>query len=312
MACLVGWTLNSLSRRELRIRFQTAFTEIHTFIFVFFIDPDAKGDPNQQPGQQAGYEYPEEYRQQSNDLHAGEASSLWIGTANRPHIPTTPCTEMAPTGSSTLSLSSDTIDNTTSRPPTAPIRVAPIGVGASGSAVIETRPASAPFSAMVRSALPNHDRARISASTNPPAAAILVLTNTSATAFAICRENSSRLPSQYSPTSLPVPHPPITMLLTRLQPCCMFSSFAPLILHSIPSTPQQPGFKQLTAVCVPELIRTVKTTRYDSVPGWGALRWCTIWPVCPSLVVQTPKIAHCRRFDAGLLRRSRVSTGYDR
>ncbi len=35
--------------------------------------------------------------------------------------------------------------NTTSRPPTAPISVAPRAVGASGSAVIATRPARAPL-----------------------------------------------------------------------------------------------------------------------------------------------------------------------
>ena len=46
----------------------------------------------------------------------------------------------------------------------------------SGSAVMDTSPASAPFSAMVRSALPNIRRARMSAASSPPAAAVLVFT----------------------------------------------------------------------------------------------------------------------------------------
>lgn len=54
----------------------------------------------------------------------------------------------------------------------------------SGSAVIETKPARAPFNAIVKSALPNMMRARISAAIKPPAAAILVFTNTWATALA--------------------------------------------------------------------------------------------------------------------------------
>ena len=99
-------------------------------------------------------------------------------------MPTTPCTEIAPTGSSILSLSSVTIDATTSNPPTPPISVAASGDGVSGSAVIATSPARAPFSAIVRSALPNQRRASSSASTSPPAAAMLVFTNTSATELA--------------------------------------------------------------------------------------------------------------------------------
>ena len=99
-------------------------------------------------------------------------------------MPTTPCTDIAPTGSSILSLSSITIEPTTNSPPTAPISVAVIGSGANGSAVMATSPASAPFSAIVRSALPNQSRDSSNANTNPPAAAIFVLTKTSATELA--------------------------------------------------------------------------------------------------------------------------------
>ena len=69
-------------------------------------------------------------------------------------------------------------------PPTAPTIVASNGVGAKGSAVIATRPANAPLSAMVKSVLPNNKREVIIAAMTPPAAAMLVLTKTSATELA--------------------------------------------------------------------------------------------------------------------------------
>ena len=76
------------------------------------------------------------------------------------------------------------MESTTIRPPTAPISIDSTLVPDSGSAVMDTNPANAPFSAMVRSALPNIARARTNAAIKPPAAAILVLTNTCATALA--------------------------------------------------------------------------------------------------------------------------------
>ena len=112
------------------------------------------------------------------------ASPLESRTAKIPQIPHTPCTEMAPTGSSILILSNATIEATTIAPPIAPMTTERPGAGLRGSAVIETRPASAPFNAMVRSDLPNANRAAIKAATKPPAAAMLVLTKTRATAFA--------------------------------------------------------------------------------------------------------------------------------
>ena len=62
--------------------------------------------------------------------------------------------------------------------------VANSGVGVLGAAVIATSPASAPFSAMVRSAFPKRRRASTIAATSPPAAAVLVFKNTVATASA--------------------------------------------------------------------------------------------------------------------------------
>ena len=61
---------------------------------------------------------------------------------------------MAPTTSSTLSRSNIGTVKTTSKPPTPPINVAAPSDGAKGSAVIETSPASAPLSAIVKSTLP--------------------------------------------------------------------------------------------------------------------------------------------------------------
>ena len=112
------------------------------------------------------------------------ASGSDRSTAKIPKIPTVPCTEIAPTGSSILSLSRPMMLNTTSAPPIAPMIVASSGLGSAGSAVIATRPASAPLSAIVRSALPNRMRATNSAAINPPAAAAFVLRKTLATSFA--------------------------------------------------------------------------------------------------------------------------------
>ena len=107
-----------------------------------------------------------------------------MGTATNPQIPATPCTEMAPTGSSIRMRSRANTEKTTITPPTAPIRVAVSGDGIRGSAVIETRPASAPLSTIVRSARPSTTLAVSNAATTPPAAAALVFTNTAATALA--------------------------------------------------------------------------------------------------------------------------------
>ena len=58
------------------------------------------------------------------------------------------------------------------------------GVGANGSAVIDTKPPIAPFNAIVRSDLPNITLDSNNAPMTPPAAAKLVFTNTIDTAFA--------------------------------------------------------------------------------------------------------------------------------
>ena len=81
--------------------------------------------------------------------------------------------------------SSITIEITTITPPTAPIKLATRTLGVSGPAVMATRPARAPLSVIVKSALPNHSFANISAAITPPAAAALVLTKTIATASAL-------------------------------------------------------------------------------------------------------------------------------
>jgi hypothetical protein len=82
------------------------------------------------------------------------ASGLVSTTAIVPQMPAKRCTGMAPTTSSIFILSRNGTANTTITPPMAPMRVAMPSDGVSGSAVIDTRPASAPFSTMVRSTLP--------------------------------------------------------------------------------------------------------------------------------------------------------------
>ena len=111
--------------------------------------------------------------------------SLVNGTSSSPNRPTTPCTEMAPTGSSIFSLSNVIMANTTNTPPRPPNNVACKAVGVDGSAVMATSPANAPLSAIVRSALPNITLAKTMAAIRPPAAAALVFMKTTATALAL-------------------------------------------------------------------------------------------------------------------------------
>jgi len=62
-----------------------------------------------------------------------EPAGLVKAAASSPQIPTTPCTEMAPTGSSMRNLSIMTMAGTTTRPPMIPITVAsPGGEGSRG------------------------------------------------------------------------------------------------------------------------------------------------------------------------------------
>ena len=51
-----------------------------------------------------------------------------IAQANVPQAPHTPCTEIAPTGSSTRILSKNSTEKTTRTPPMAPVNSAPSGV----------------------------------------------------------------------------------------------------------------------------------------------------------------------------------------
>ena len=106
---------------------------------------------------------------------------LVTGTNNKPSRPTTPCTEIAPTGSSIFNLSKLMIEKTTTIPAIAPNNVACNGVGVDGSAVITTKPANAPLRAMVKSAFLNKTFAKINAATAPAAADALVFRNTIAT-----------------------------------------------------------------------------------------------------------------------------------
>ena len=119
-------------------------------------------------------------------------SPLVIGTSSKPNRPMTPCTEIAPTGSSIFRRSIPTILNTTMIPAIRPNNVACSAVGVDGSAVMATNPASAPFKAMVRSAFPNSARAVNSAATKPAAAAALVFKNTIATECALLASASLR------------------------------------------------------------------------------------------------------------------------
>src|SRR6056297_964133 len=148
-----------------------------------------------------------------------------------PQIPANRCTGMAPTTSSILNLSSSGTVSTTMIPPTAPIHSAPNRVGASGSAVIDTRPANAPFSTMVRSGFLYSTCVRIRAVTAPAAAAMLVLAK-------------MRLTSDTSPTvpiaSCEPPLKPNQPSHRMNVPSVASARFEPGIGFTLPSLPYLP------------------------------------------------------------------------
>ena len=91
-----------------------------------------------------------------------------------PQMPQVPCTEMAPTGSSILTLSKARTEKTTITPPTRPMTKAKTGVTVPTGAVMDTRPASAPLPAIATSATPVLSQMIAVAPTTPAAAAIKV------------------------------------------------------------------------------------------------------------------------------------------
>ena len=119
------------------------------------------------------------------------------------------------------------IENTTITPPTAPIIVASPGVGAKGSAVIETRPAIAPLSAIVKSDLPNNTLDTINAPITPPAAAKFVFTNINDTAFASATFDTINSDPPLNPNQ---PNHNINV------PNVASGKFAPGIAFTLPST----------------------------------------------------------------------------
>ena len=94
-------------------------------------------------------------------------------------MPQTPCTEMAPTGSSILIRSKKTIAITTMKPATRPMTIAAKLLTLAVPAVIPTSPASAPLSVMPGSGRPNTGYAHaviIAASAPADAARVVVVT----------------------------------------------------------------------------------------------------------------------------------------
>ena len=92
---------------------------------------------------------------------------------------------MAPTGSSIPFFSKVKIEKYTNIPPNAPTIIAVPPEGLNGSAVMATKPAIAPFIAIVTSILPVINKLISKAATTPPAAAIFVFKNTWLTAIAL-------------------------------------------------------------------------------------------------------------------------------
>src|SRR5690554_486415 len=179
-----------LAADKLRIGFHATLRQVHTFVLVFLGYPDTHHRFDDAPDNQAHYEPQTKMVRAPISWPLKLASPLVTGTSSRPSRPQTPWAEMAPTGSSMRSLSRVTMLSTTRMPPRAPQIVAVSALGVDGSAVITTRPAIAPLSSMVRSALPNIRRAVIRAAIAPPAAAALVFRNTMATELALATSPS--------------------------------------------------------------------------------------------------------------------------
>src|ERR687891_1603979 len=102
-----------------------------------------------------------------------------------PQVPQTPCTEMAPTGSSILILSKNITEPTTIAPAIAPMRTATDVVTVPQGAVIATRPASRPLAVIETSGLLVRSHMTPPATTAPAQAATRVrvatiITNSSA------------------------------------------------------------------------------------------------------------------------------------
>src|SRR5687768_12491022 len=97
-------------------------------------------------------------------------------TLSVPKAPQTPCTEMAPTGSSMRILSKNSTAPTTKAPPHKPIIKLDTGETHAQEAVMATKPASAPLSVIETSGFLNNAQAVSIAAIAPAAAAIFVTT----------------------------------------------------------------------------------------------------------------------------------------
>ena len=159
-----------------------------------------------------------------------------------------------------MSLSRVMIENTTSAPPAAPISVAASALGVSGPAVMATRPASAPFSAMVKSALPNRSLATIRAAITPPAAAALVFRNTSATRLELAISPNFNTEPPLKPNQpihrMNVPSVASGRLAPGIALTCPFLPYLPLRAPSS-NTPDRAA--AAPAICtIPEPAKSVK------------------------------------------------------
>ena len=107
-----------------------------------------------------------------------------VPVANRPvrtvpSAPHTPCTEIAPTGSSIFTTwSKNSTEKTTANPQTIPMIAAPNGLTASHPAVIPTRPARDALNVMETSGFPYFTQVKIMVVSVASAAARFVLKNT--------------------------------------------------------------------------------------------------------------------------------------
>src|SRR5665647_3331985 len=135
----------------------------------------------------------------------------------RPHSPLTPCTETAPTGSSTLSRpSTKTIEPTTRRPATRPISAAPTLLTKAHGAVTATRPASMPLAAIDGSGFPYSFHTRNIAVRQPKEQAMNVLTITTLKRRSVAASVETPLKPIHPNTRTMVPRIASGMLWARI------------------------------------------------------------------------------------------------
>ena len=148
-------------------------------------------------------------------------------TLNVPKSPPTPCTEMAPTGSSIPRRSKKYTDSMIKIAATTPITAAAHGETKAHGAVIATRPASMPFTIMPGSGLPVFRVMYNMAAIEPKAPAIAVLVAATANCTSVAAKVLAALKPNHPNNKINVPSIAI-------------GTWCPAMVRGLPSAPNLP------------------------------------------------------------------------